>query len=172
MIRFSNWAVFTVSFFVLTMYACKNEIKSPTDTQQSQGTQEVKETYGTGETSRIYTRIDGKIEGKMTDYYVTGELKGEKNFKNNKQDGKTTIYYESGKIKEVQYYINGLRNGGDTIFYEDGKLKFVTEFKDNIKNGYLRKWDDAGGLIYEAKFAMDTLIEVNGKVVKQEMIAK
>lgn len=156
-----------ISLLGLTLYGCKQNDQKP-----SQNKEEIKENYGTGETSRVYTRIDGKIEGKMTDYYPSGALKGERYFANDKQEGKTTLYYESGEIKEVQYYKEGLRNGGDTLFYEGGKLKFVTEFKDNIKNGYLRKWDDNGGLIYEAKFAMDTLIEVNGTPVKQEMIAK
>ncbi|MBK6664567.1 MAG: hypothetical protein IPG48_00045 [Saprospiraceae bacterium] len=72
----------------------------------------------------------------------------------------------------MQYYIDGLRNGGDTIYYEDGKLKYVSEFKNDIKNGYLRKWGEDGSLIYEAKFAMDTLVEVGGEPVKQEKIAK
>lgn len=153
---------------VITLFwACKSETpKTANDIQ------EIKENYGTGETSRIYTRIDGKIEGKMTDYYPSGALKGERYFIDDQQHGKTTLYFESGEIKEVQYYDKGLREGGDTLFYEDGKIKFVTEFKNNVKNGYLRKWDEDGGLIYEAKFAMDTLIEVAGKPVKQEIIAK
>ncbi|MBK7697677.1 MAG: hypothetical protein IPJ39_02610 [Saprospiraceae bacterium] len=43
---------------------------------------DITETYGTGEVSRKYQRIDGKIEGKMTDYYPTGEIKGVRIFKN------------------------------------------------------------------------------------------
>ncbi|MBK7701028.1 MAG: hypothetical protein IPJ39_21060 [Saprospiraceae bacterium] len=36
-------------------------------------------------------RIDGKIEGKMTDCYPTGEIKGVRISENDKQDGKTYI---------------------------------------------------------------------------------
>ena len=64
-----------------------------------------------------------------------------------------------------RYYLNGLKNGGDTIFYESGKIQYVSEFKEEKKNGYLRKWDEEGNIVYEAKFAMDTLIEVSGKSV-------
>ncbi|MFN8337755.1 MAG: hypothetical protein U0T36_01930 [Saprospiraceae bacterium] len=160
-----------LSFFcilIIGLYACKNEKQANSTEPSEKGVREIKENYGTGETSRIYQRIDGKIEGKMTDYYPSGALKGERFFKNDLQEGKTTIYFESGKVKEVQYYNNGMRNMGDTIYYEDGKLKYVSEFKDDIKNGYLRKWGEDGALIYEAKFRMDTLIEVGGKPVKQD----
>jgi len=160
----SNVIVFSVMTLCI-FFSCKNEQPKSIETSS----QEIKENYGTGETSRVYTRINGKIEGKMTDYYPSGALKGEKYFEDNKQIGKTTVYYENGKLKEVQYYLNGLKNGGDTIFYESGNLQYVSEFKDEKKNGYLRKWDEDGLIIYEAKFAMDTLIEVSGKsVIKKQ----
>ncbi|MBK7697678.1 MAG: hypothetical protein IPJ39_02615 [Saprospiraceae bacterium] len=82
------------------------------------------------------------------------------------------MYYENGSIKEVQYYIDGLRNGGDTIYYEDGKLKYVSEFKMISKTDTYASGGEDGSLIYEAKFAMDTLVEVGGEPVKQEKIAK
>lgn len=144
-----------------SLFSCKDKQANVTETNS----QEIKENYGTGETSRIYTRINGKIEGKMTDYYPSGALKGEKYFENDRQTGKTTVYYENGKLKEVQYYTDGLKSGGDTIFYESGKIQYVSEFKEEKKNGYLRKWDEEGNIVYEAKFAMDTLIEVSGKSV-------
>jgi antitoxin component YwqK of YwqJK toxin-antitoxin module len=133
---------------------------------------EVIENYGTGETSRTFTRINGKIEGLMTDYYPSGALKGERYFKDNKQVGKTVIYFESGAIKEVQYYENGLRNGGDTIFFESGLIQYISEFKDEKKNGYLKIFDITGNMTYEAKFAMDTLIEVGGKSVRNQKISQ
>lgn len=146
--------------------SCKMDQKSkPEDDNSKVGKKEVVETYVSGETSRTYTRIDGKIEGKMTDFYPSGKLKGERFFKNDLQDGKTTIYYESGSIKEVQYYISGKRNYGDTIFYENGQLKYISEFKDNVKNGYLRSFQEDGTVIYEAKFLMDSLIEVGGQAI-------
>jgi antitoxin component YwqK of YwqJK toxin-antitoxin module len=147
---------------LILLVACKNESKAPAAPQS----EEIKENYGTGEKSRVYTRVNGKIEGKMIDYYPSGALKGERLFEDDKQHGKTTIYYESGAIKEVQYYDKGLRNGGDTIFYESGKVQYVSAFKDEKKNGYLRKWNDGGKLIYEAKFDMDSLVEVEGKKIK------
>ncbi|MEY3421203.1 MAG: hypothetical protein RIR48_1492, partial [Bacteroidota bacterium] len=56
-------AITCITIFILA--SCKVDQKAT----ENSSTQEIKETYGTGETSRIYTRINGKIEGKMTDFY-------------------------------------------------------------------------------------------------------
>lgn len=158
-----KWATFQIIILIgLLLQSCSTD---PSKKNNQEEVKEIRENYGTGETSRTYTRINGKIEGVMKDYYPSGALKGEKHFKDNKQVGKTVIYYESGIIKEVQYYENGLRNGGDTIFFESGNIQYVSEFKDEKKNGYLRIYDMSGNLTYEAKFAMDTLIEVDGKPI-------
>jgi len=154
-------SIFLFIIVYFSYISCSDKQKNTVD----DSSREIKENYGTGEISRIYTRINGKIEGKMTDYYPSGAIKGEKYFEDDKQIGRTIVYYENGKIKEVQYYINGLKNGGDTIFYESGKIQYVSDFKDEKKNGYLRKWDEDGNVVYEAKFNMDTLIEVGGKSV-------
>lgn len=156
------WLCLYTVLVLCSVAACKNNATKEAPTPE---TREVRENYGTGELSRLYNRINGKIEGKMTDYYPSGAIKGERLFKDDKQEGKTTVYYENGAVKEVQYYIGGLKNGGDTLFYESGKLQYVSEFKDDKKNGYLRKWDEEGGLVYEAKFAMDSLTEVHGKPI-------
>ena len=126
--------------------------------------------YETGEISRRYYEINGKKEGKMTDYYPDGLLKAERIFKDNKQVGRTVIYFPSGKIKEVQYYEEGLKQGGDTLWYEDGKLQFSLQFNKDKKDGYLRKWAPDGSLTYEAKFENETLVEVKGQKIHTDSI--
>jgi len=163
-----KWVAFEMVVLAgLLLVSCSTD---PSKKNTPDDIKEIRENYGTGETSRIYTRIHGKIEGLMKDYYPSGALKGERYFDDNKQVGKTVIYYESGAVKEVQYYENGLRNGGDTIFFESGNIQYISEFKDEKKNGYLRIYDISGSLTYEAKFAMDTLIEVDGKPIKNKSI--
>ncbi|MCE2790537.1 MAG: hypothetical protein LW630_11585 [Saprospiraceae bacterium] len=156
--------IFIIITIVFILPSCKKQ--SSTD-QSSDAVVEERENYGTGQTSRTYTRVNGQIEGKMTDYYPSGAIKGERWFVTNQQHGKTTLYYEGGQIKEVQYYIHGKRTGGDTLFYETGKLQYVSEFKEDKKNGYLRKWDEEGKLIYEARFVNDSLTEVMGQSLQK-----
>lgn len=120
------------------------------------------ERYENGQIARRSNLVNGKKEGKMTDYYNDGKLMAERNFVHGLQHGRTSIYYPNGALKEVQYFENGKKQGGDTLWYEDGKIQFATMLKDDKKNGYLRKWSPTGELVYEAKYALDTLIEVKG----------
>jgi antitoxin component YwqK of YwqJK toxin-antitoxin module len=137
--------------------------------QKSKG-EEVIGNYATGEVSRRHTLVDGKKEGKMVDYYLDGKLKSERFFKNDIQVDKSTFYYPSGKVQEVQYYDQGQKHGGDTIFYESGAPQMVVTFNHGQKDGYLRKWGEDGALIYEAKYAMEKLVEVNGESLGRDSI--
>lgn len=115
--------------------------------------------------------VNGKKEGKMTEYFKDGKIKAEMEFKNDLQVGRSVIYYPSGKIMHVQYYENGKLNGGDTLFYENGKPEFLTTYANGLKDGYLRKWDTNDSITYEAKFANDTLIEVKGQVLYPDTLS-
>ena len=128
------------------------------------------ERFETGAVSRRVNLVDGKRDGKMTDYFPDGKIMAERWFKLGKQEGKTTVFYPNGAVKEVQYYESGAQTGGDTIWYENGRIQFAVLFKESKKNGYLRKWGPEGELIFEAKYAMDTLIEVKGESISQESI--
>ncbi|MBL7794915.1 MAG: hypothetical protein JNJ90_00285 [Saprospiraceae bacterium] len=151
---------------VLTLgfcFACNENPKLlPTPAQPVEKT----EKYGTGSVSRRYQEIGGKKQGLMTDYYPDGRLKAERWFEDDKQTGRTALYYPGGQIREVQYYENGLKEGGDTLFYEHGRVQFVANFHREKKNGYLRKWSPTGDLIFEARYEMDSLVEVKGKSIK------
>jgi len=158
MIRLS--ILFFFASFAIVNCACKREPEKI----------EVVQNYGTGEISRRYTKIDGKKEGKMIDYYPDGNLKGEKLFENDIQVGKTTIYYKTGEVKEVQYYVDGKRHGGDTLFYKTGQPEMVLTFNKGLKDGYVRKWAQDGSLIYEAKYENEVLVEVKGERLVQDTI--
>lgn len=106
----------------------------------------------------------------MTDYYKDGQIKGERFFENDIQVGKTVYFYPSGSVKEVVYFDGGKMNGGDTIFYEDGKLQFLRTWNQGLLDGYVRKWDTLGVVTYEAKYAADRLVEVQGKSVHPDSL--
>ncbi|MEQ1745888.1 MAG: hypothetical protein ABMA02_10705 [Saprospiraceae bacterium] len=125
------------------------------------------EVYGSGQIARRYQEMAGKKEGLMRDYFLDGRTKAERWFKADKQVGRTVLYYPGGQIREVQYYQDGKKEGGDTLFYENGSIEFAVDFHEEKKNGYLRKWSLEGELVFEAKYAMDSLVEVRGKSVRQ-----
>lgn len=150
----------------LIFSGCSNPSGTGTDEQESEK-KEFSENYGDGKVSRKYTRVGDKIEGLMTEYYPDGALKSEILFENGEQTGVTKIYYPDGSLKEVQHYLQGKKHGGDTIFYPGGTPQFTTEFNEGQRNGYLRKWSEDGKINYEAKYWKDTLIEVNGEIIRK-----
>jgi len=129
------------------------------------------ERFENGQVSRRSNIVKGLKEGKMTDYYNDGKLMAERFFEKGQQHGRTLIYYPSGQIKEVQYFLQGKKEGGDTLWYEDGKIQFITTLKADKKHGYLRKWGLSGELVYEAKYEMDTLVEVKGQPINRSTSA-
>lgn len=129
------------------------------------------EYFENGQVSRRSMLVHGKKEGLMTDYYNNGKLMAERNFVQGEQHGRTLIYYPDGQIKEVQYYEKGKKQGGDTLWYENGNIQFVSTLKDDKLHGYLRKWSPKGDLVYEAKYDLDTLIEVQGQPIDRNTSA-
>ncbi len=143
----------------LSGYACENTA--------SQNYERI-ERLETGAIARRVQIVNGKKEGKMTDYYPDGKLRGERLFQNDHQVGRTVLYYPGGQIMEVQYYANGLKEGGDTIWYENGQVQFTSNFEAGKKKGYLRKWSPEGNMIFEARYEMDSLVEVKGQRIRLE----
>lgn len=119
--------------------------------------------FASGEVSRRYSLVEGKKQGAMIDYYIDGKIRAERNFIDDQQEGATVFYYPGGQVKETQYFEKGLRQGGDTTWYEDGRPQFVLQFNQGKKDGYVRKWAPDGSLTFEAKYAMDSLVEVKGE---------
>jgi hypothetical protein len=144
----------SLSYIILILFACKPEAPKLVKKEMR---------YISGELLSTHHELNGKKEGKLLEYYPDGRLKSERLFINDKETGKTVVYFPDGRIKEVQSYEDGVKEGGDTIFYENGNPQFALSFHKGKKNGYLRKWTPNGELTYEAKFAMDSLVEVKGQ---------
>jgi len=160
--KFLSFFICCVAFFLTLplLVSCKKEPKP----------EEILGYYASGELSRRYSTINHKKEGKMIDYYPDGSLKGERLFRNDTQVGKTILYYKSGKIQEVQYFDQGTIHGGDTVFYESGQPQFMVTMDHGVKDGYIRKWAEDGSVIYEAKYARDTLVEVKGVPLNRDSL--
>ncbi|HEX5625904.1 MAG TPA: hypothetical protein VFX48_07800 [Saprospiraceae bacterium] len=126
---------------------------------------EVEEHYSFGPLSRKTTMVGKHKEGPMTDYYPDGKVKAIREFKANLQHGRSVFYYPDGSLQKVQYYQDNLQEDTDSSFYENGKVKLTMDFTKGIKNGYIRKFDSTGNLYFSARYAMDSLVEVNGVIL-------
>jgi antitoxin component YwqK of YwqJK toxin-antitoxin module len=150
-----------VVFMLLSGNAC--------ETPESRNYERI-ERLESGAITRRVQIVNGKKEGKMTDYYPDGRLKGERWFEHDRQTGRTVLYYPGGQVMETQFYVDGLKQGGDTVWYDNGRPQFTTWFEAGKKNGYLHKWSPDGQLIFECRYANDTLVEVKGEHISRESL--
>jgi antitoxin component YwqK of YwqJK toxin-antitoxin module len=163
-IKSTGLRFFIFPAIAFALYACNPQPAAPASAERV-------EYFENGQVSRRVSLVHGKREGKMTDYYNDGHLMAERYFANGMQEGRTLIYYPSGQLKEVQYFQKGKKHGGDTLWYESGQVQFVSTLQDDKLHGYLRKWAPTGELVYEAKYDLDTLIEVKGQPIDRNTSA-
>ncbi|WP_178987402.1 toxin-antitoxin system YwqK family antitoxin [Winogradskyella schleiferi] len=109
-------------------------------------------------------------DGPYKDYYNSGVLKVEGQFKNGKPDGNWKSYYKNGQVSSLYRYEKGKRNMVYSSFYEDGTLKSKTEeingeylvsgfynsgnlkYERQLKGGYFKIYLENGTLEIEANY--------------------
>lgn len=109
-------------------------------------------------------------DGPYKEYYDSGELKVEGQYKNKKRIGDWKSYHENGQISGLYSYNNGKRNEEQSYYYEDGTLKSKTEkvgenyitkgyyksgnleYEHQLKTGYYKRFLENGALSIEANY--------------------
>ncbi|WP_439129230.1 toxin-antitoxin system YwqK family antitoxin [Polaribacter sp.] len=71
----------------------------------------------------------------VIDYYITGKKVKEVFYVNGKPDGKFSEYYSSGDLKTTGKYKEGLKDGMWKTYYKNGKIKQKGRFKKGEKVG-------------------------------------
>ena len=117
-------------------------------------------------------------DGPYKNYYNSGELKVEGQFKNGKPDGNWKNYHENGQVSTLYSYEKGKRNMVFRSFYEDGTLQSKTEeingeylgsgfykngnlkYERQLKGGYFKTYLENGSLEIEANYEGN---ELSGK---------
>ena len=78
---------------------------------------------------------EGKIDGLYVEYYLSGSIKSQSNFKNGILDGKYSKFYENNLLMEEFYYKNGLMEGERILNWRNGNLKEKNFFKRGAMTG-------------------------------------
>lgn len=88
-----------------------------------------------------------KPDGPFIDYYDSGELKVEGQYKNKKRFGEWKSYHKNGQVSSLYSYKNGKRNREQISYYKDGIVSNKTEKsgKEYINTGYY----ESGKIKYE-----------------------
>ena len=78
---------------------------------------------------------EGKIDGLYIEYYLSGSIKSQSNFKNGILDGKYSKFYDNDLLMEEFHYKNGLMEGERILNWRNGNLKEKNYFKRGAMTG-------------------------------------
>jgi len=103
---------------------------------------------------RIVNYANGKINGAVRDYYISGKLQMEGNYsgyyaEDGFQNGLFTWYYENEKKSEEVNYTNGSRNGKCTTWFVNGLMNEQVKYLNGKKEGCDFIWDETGEAKHE-----------------------
>lgn len=91
------------------------------------------------------------------EYYESGKIKVEQEYKNNVPNGVYKEYYEDGSLRRVQYFKDSLPNGKLIDYYPDGSISQIFNFKKGKKV-------DTAKIYYESGSLMELQVYYNGKI--------
>ncbi len=95
----------------------------------------------------------GYKQGKWNEFYETGELRAEGNYKNNEKIGLWKWYYKNGKLDQIGSYIVGEQTDGDWKWYfENGKIMMEETFYKGKPDGLYKEYSDSGIVILEGQY--------------------
>jgi len=93
---------------------------------------------------------DGKLDGKLTEWYRSGQKGLERNYKNGNLDGMSTRWFDQeiwldGQIKSEEFYIEGNLVGETKyLYHENGQKGLEKNYKDGKLDGKWTNWYENG----------------------------
>ncbi len=95
---------------------------------------------------------EGNKTGYWKNFYPTGELKSEGEYRNNTQQGKWVFYYKNGEIEQTGEFENGRLNGKWVWYYESGQVKREEEYYNGREEGMFVEYDVTGEVITKGEY--------------------
>jgi len=121
----------------------------------------VKEYYKSGKLKEESNYKNGKLDCISKWYYENRLLKGERNYKQGKLDGVTKWYYESGALGAEFNYKNGKLEGTAKLYWENGNIKAIHIYKNSKREGINKRYYNSGELLFIETYK-------NGKMINRK----
>jgi len=102
--------------------------------------------------------VDGKKDGKWTEWYESGQLRFAETYKDGELDGKSTYWHENGQKRYEATYKDGKIDGLWTLWYENGQKWVEIAYKNGRKDGLHTGWHENGQKRSETTFKDGELI--------------
>jgi antitoxin component YwqK of YwqJK toxin-antitoxin module len=87
--------------------------------------------------------------GIVKQFYKSGKLLREWNYKDGKRNGLAKAYFENGKVASEGIYIEGKKQGELKTYYQSGVLKETQNFVEGVIEGVTKQYNEDGKLIAE-----------------------
>jgi antitoxin component YwqK of YwqJK toxin-antitoxin module len=121
----------------------------------------IKEYYESGNLKEEMNFKNGKREGISRWYYESGVLKGERNFKEGELDGIIKWYYDTGSLGTEFNYKKGKLEGLTKLYWENGNLKAEHYYENGKREGLNKQYYNSGELRFIYTFK-------NGRRISKE----
>ena len=127
-------------------------------------------------------------DGPYKDFYDSGELKVEGQYKNKKRIGEWKDYYKNGQVSNLYSFKEGKRNREKTAYYKTGVVSHKTEktgddfvnfgyyesgklkYERQEKTGYYKSFYESGVVDIEAKYIDYDLVGIWKKYYENEQV--
>ena len=94
----------------------------------------------------------GRKQGPWKEFYRTGELKAEGNYKDNLKVGKWVYYFIDGKVEQTGNYRRGKPEGVWTWYHPNRQVWREEEFVDGLEDGPSVEYNDTGAVITKGNY--------------------
>lgn len=96
---------------------------------------------------------DTPLNGKLRQYYPSGIIKTEAEYKNGLRNGVLSHFYEDGKQSAYEIYNNGILNGGASTYYNTGNIKTEIYYVNGVLDGEYKGYYEDGSIKLEGKYS-------------------
>ena len=94
-----------------------------------------------------FSSAQKRPDGPFKDYYDTGELFMEGEYKNNKRTGEWIVYHKNGQINNISTFNDGKKEIPEISYFENGDIRRTIKKEGDI---YVeREYYESGGLYFE-----------------------
>ena len=103
-------------------------------------------------TGQGYFNKDGMKEGKFTEYFASGKISSETDYKEGIQDGPAITYYNNGQKKLEHHFTNGEEDGYVKGYFYNGKLNYEGWVIAGSKQQHIIYYNNLGDIIEKAHY--------------------
>lgn len=119
-----------------------------------------------------------KPHGNCKEWYASGKIFKDQNFKHGIPHGSSKEYFENGNLRIEYNFKDGIQHGLNNNYYEDGSNDIIANFKNGKEDGLKEQYYPTGNLETRSNY-VDGLMEgvhiylaEDGEVIEEKIMQK